>query len=459
MNFINKNNSTFIVGLIFIHLIFFVIASVQENYFTFSGNNFKLSDSYQYLIEAKNIVSHGEFYSNDLNQPINPKYYSLRPPVYPIFLSLFKYFNAPLYLVLLIQNIISIVSIYLVRKTVLLFKYQKKYDFLFLLLILLTPSQLIYANTIMSEVIFQFFLILTFYYAVLFFQNNHKKYIIGYSIAIILAAYTKPVMYLFVIPSLFYMIYLSLKIKKWYPTLIGLIPIIAVLFIFTWNHKRTNHYEYSSIQTINLLNYNTRLFILSKQGFSESEKIIDSIYKKADLISDYSQKTKFLNQSSVSILKDNFLSYTVYHLQGSFYSILDPGRFDIANFFLINTKKLEQNGILYHLNNGGFRSVFNFLSSTYSISLLLLLGIILTFNLFKLICFIFFIFNPKITFNLKIITCSLFFYIVFLAGPVGASRYLIPLVPIIIGVILIDNYYINLIEKKIKSLAPKKAHE
>lgn len=444
----NKKDNIFLIGLIIIHLIFLLFSVIQNNYFTFSGNNFKLSDSYQYLIEAKNIIKYGAFYSNDLNQLVDYKFYTLRPPLYPLFLSFFYLFKAPLYVIIIFQNLISITSIYLVRKTILLFNYQKKYDFLFLILILLTPSQLIYANTIMSEVLFQFFIVLMFRNAVLFLKKNEIRYILWYSIALILSAYTKPVMYLFVIPSMFYMIYLSIKIKKWYPTCIGLLPIIAILFIFIWNYERTNHYEYSSIQTVNLLNYNTRLFLLSTQGETKSEKIIDSIHYEANKLKSYSEKTKFLNSSSRRILSNNIIPYTLYHLQGCFYTIIDPGRFDIANFFLIETKKVEQKGILFHINSGGIKSVLKFLINTYSIPLLLLLGSILVINIFKLISFLLFIFKSEININYRIIVCCLILYIVFLAGPVGASRYLMPLVPIIIGVVLIDNYFINLFTKK-----------
>jgi len=453
--FKNKSDLIFIIGLVLLHLLFFIFAVYHNNYYPFSGLNFKLTDPYQYLTEAKNIIEHGVFYCGDLSKPINFDLYTLRPPGYPLFLSVFYLLKAPLYVIIFFQNIISISSIFLVRKTILLFNYKKKYDVIFMGLLLLTPSQFIYANTIFAEVIFQFFIVLMFRYIILFSKFKKGKYLLWYSIALVLAAFTKPVMYLFVVPSFLYMLYLSYKIKKYYPAVLSIMPILAVLLLMSWNHKRTNTYQYSSIQTINLLNYNTRLYVMSKKGAEFADKFLDSIHNNADKIQDYAERTTYLNKASQNYLRHNLFGYGFYHLQGSVFAMLDPGRFDISNFFLLNTKNVKQKGILFHLNNGGILSVIKFLIDTYSIPLLLFLGLILFFNIFKLVSLILFVFNKRINLNFKIIVLGLLLYIILLAGPVGASRYLMPLVPIIIGVILIDNFFIEKLVQKGRSYKNK----
>jgi hypothetical protein len=445
--FKSKRDLIFVAILVLVHLLFFIFAVYNNNYYPLAGFNFKLTDPYQYLTEAKNIIEQGIFYCGDLNKPINFDFYTLRPPVYPLFLSVFYLLKAPLYVIIFFQNIISISAIFLVRKTIILFNYKKKYDTLFIGLLLLTPSQFIYANTIFSEVLLQFFIVLMFRYIVLFSKFKNKKYLFWYSVALVSATFTKPVMYLFVVPSLFYMIYMSYKIKKVYPVVLSLVPVLAVLLLMSWNHKRTNTYQYSSIQTINLLNYNTRLFVMSKKGSVFADKFLDSIHNKADKIQDYAERTAYLNKASQNYLCHNLLGYGFYHLQGSVFAMIDPGRFDISNFFLLNTKNVKQKGILFHLNNGGFFSVVKFLSNTYSLPLLLFLGLILFFNIFKLVSLILFVFNKKIDLNFKIIVLGLLLYIILLAGPVGASRYMMPLVPIVIGVVLIDNPLINKLYK------------
>lgn len=409
----------------------------------------ELSDSYQYLTEAKNIVEQGIFYCGDLKEPINFDFYTLRPPSYPLFLALFYFFKAPLFVIIFFQNIISIVSILLLRNTLTYFNYNKKYDFVFLFLLLVTPSQFIYASTIMSEVLFQLFVVLMVRNILLFHQFKEIKYLFWYSLALILAAFTKPVMYLFVFPSLAYMLFLSVKIKKWYPSILSLLPILAIFLLMSWNHKRTQVYQYSSIQTINPLDYNTRLFIMSKKGYAYADAYVDSIHNIADKIQDYAQRTTYLNEASQSFLSDNLFSYGFYHLQGGVYALLDPGRFDIANFFKIDIKKVNSKGILFHINNGGVPSVLKYLKNTYSISLLSAFGLIFIFNVFKILSTILFVFNKKIDLSFRIIVAGLILYLVSLVGPVGASRYLMPLAPIIIGVILIDNFFINKIESSI----------
>mgnify|MGYP003625328520 CR=1 FL=1 len=448
--FKNKKDLIFLVAVIIIHLIYFSISVFQNNYYPFSGSNYKISDSYQYLVEAENIINNGVFYSGDLSLPINPIFYTIRPPGYPIFLALFNYFNASLAVVLFFQNIISIISIFLVRKTILLFNYKTAYDPLFIILLILTPSQFIYANAILTEVVFQLFLVLMFRYAILFLKFKTYKNVLWYSLALIIATYIKPAMYLFVIPSTLYMVYLSFKQKKWYPVIVSVLPILAIVFILNWNYKRTNHYQYSSIQTINLLDYNLKFFLLSREGEEKTTKILDSIHNRANLEKSFAEKTNYLDNASKNILKEHIFPYTFYHLQGSLYAILDPGRFDLAYFFKLKSKNANQKGILYHINNGGIKSVLRFLFNSYSLSLLFVLGIIIFFNTIKLFGFIYFLFNKSIKLNFRFITACLFFYIVLLVGPVGASRYLMPLVPIIIGACLMNTTIVEYILKKLK---------
>jgi len=454
--FNKKKDLFFIIALIIIHLFYFSYVIIFNNYIPFTETNFFIPDTYQYLTEAKNIVDSGIFYCGDLTQLLDFRYYTLRPPLYPLFLSFFYLFKAPLFVILLFQNILSILSIYLVRDTILSFNYKKEYDYLFILILLFTPSQFIYANTILTECIFQFLIVLMFRNGVKFYTDKKVKYIAFYTIALILAALTKPVMYLFVVPSFFYMIFLSFKLKKWYPSIISLVPIITVLIIFKWNYNRTNHYSYSSIQTINLLNYNMNLFLVSKKGAFYAERTLDSIHNNANEIDSYPKKIKYLDGASKTILKNNLTVYILYHLRGSLFCAIDPGRYDITTFFLLRTRQVNQKGVMYHLNNGGLKSVLLFLIDTYSLPFLLLLSTILLFNIVKLICFVLFIFITKINQNLRFIAGCIVLYIVILAGPVGSARYLMPLAPIIIGVILIDNYFINLLSNKFNNSRKKR---
>lgn len=444
----DKKDYLFAISLIIIQLFYFVAALYIHSYNPFHKTNFYIPDSYQYITLAKNIIDKGVFYSADLSQNIEMDFYSLRPPIYSLFLSIFYIIKAPLFIILLAQNIISFISVFIVRNTLLKFNYNKKNDIFFLILLILTPSHFIYANTLMSEVLFQFFLVLLFRFSVLYCCSYEKKYLFFYSITLILSAYTKPTMYLFVIPSFLFFTFISIRTKKWYPIVISLFPIIAVLVMFQWNYKRTGNYQYSSIQTINLVNYNTKLFLLNSVNQNYAYDTIDKINLDASKIEDYNQRTKFLNNSATSIIKDNLIEYIYFHLKGSSLMLIDPGRYDITTFFKLNVKYNSQQGVLYHLNRTGIPGVFTFLVDKYSLQFLTIMFLIIGVNIFKLISGILFLFNSKINKNLRFISFCLIGYIVTLAGPVGSSRYLMPLAPIIIGIILIDNKIIKFISNK-----------
>lgn len=447
----NKQDSFFFIALVLIQLAYFVTAILHHNYIPFIKESFFIPDSEQYVTQAKNIIDYGTSYSSDLSLPINYHFYTLRPPLYPLFLSIFYIFNASTITIFFFQNIISILSIYLLRSTIIKFNYQKKYDFIFLLLLLFTPSHFIYANLLMSEVLFQLLLVLMFRFAMFFRLYKKNIYLIAYTIILSLAAITKPAMYLFIIPSTFYLVYLSISLKKWQPIVASLIPIICIFSIFQWNYNRTNYYHYSSIQSYNLINYNTHLYLTNTKGLEFADKIVDSINNEANSLTNFGSKLKYQDRAAKSLIKQNLASYSLYHLQGSFYGFIDPGRYDLTTFFKIkfNDKYNQKKGILFHLNNYGIKGVINFLIKKYSLIFLFSMMIVLVLNTFKLFSIFLVLFNKKINTNLKFISLSLISYLVLLTGPVGASRYIMPIVPLIIGVILIDNYFINVVTTKI----------
>lgn len=449
--FKSKRDYLFFITLIIIQLAYFISAIYLHNYNPFIKESFFATDSGEYITQAKNIIDYQISYSGDLSEPINKHFFTVRPPLYPIFLALFYLLNASTIFIFFVQNIISFFSIYLLRDTLLKFNYKKKFDFLFLLFLLLTPSHFIYANSLMSEVLFQFLLVLLFRFAMLFHLHNKDKFLITYSIILVLAILTKPVMYLFIIPSTIYLIILSFKSKKWQPFGVSFIPIISVLLIFQWNFNRTNHYHFSSISSYNLINFNTHLFLMNTKGLIYADKVVDSINNNTNSINNFGKKLEYTDEAAKSILKENFVSYSLFHLKSSFYGLIDPGRYDLTTFFKIKFNSIYnyKEGVLYHLNNGGVGSVFNFLINKYSIGFLLAMILILGSNIFKVLSLLFFLFNLKIDFNLKFISLSIIGYLFILPGPVGASRYIMPIAPLIIGIILIDNYFINFISSKI----------
>ncbi len=418
--FLIRNNK-FLLSLIAIHLVYLTIQIVNHNLY--------MVDSPEYLYQAKNIVSNWTFYSGDLQKEINIDLYTKRPPIYPLLIASVKLiFKSDLFLIIL-QSIISILSIQLIRKSFLQIGYNSKYDLISFLLLLLSPAQMVYANIVMAETLFQFFITLIFFFVVRFVNTNSNRYLVFVNLTIAISALTKPVMYLFVFPSLLVMLYISLKSKSLKPMMLGLMPIVIIQAFSFWNYKRTDYWHFSSIQTINLVQYNTYYFNVQRQGMETAELFLDNQIETAEGTKSYRDRVHFLKQTSIRVIKDNPIEYAWFHAKGMFRFFIDPGRFDLSNYLGLEEK--GNVGFLNHLNNDGIRGAIKYLSQQdiFLILALILVGII---NMLKLAGLALFTFEKRIDFRIRAFIVILIGYVAFATGPLGASRFAMPFIPIFI---------------------------
>lgn len=427
------SHSHFIIGIIFLHLLFFGLQCYQKHLL--------LDDSIEYLNESKNIRSFeviersrndlkGIFYCGNTSSPINFDFYTKRPPLYPLFLTLASFFSTNLLLVILFQQFISIFNLYFIRKIAIQLGYKKDKDWLFLCLLLLSPSQFIYSNLIMSEVIFQFFLLLLVHECILFIQFYNLKSIIRFSLFLIAAILTKPVLYLFTIPAFLLFVFFAWKNKKPIYLFPALMPFLFILLYQYWNYERTGVFHYSSIQTINLVHYNMYFFQLNQKGENAANLWLDATEAAANRIKSYPEKTNFLQEEASKVLKEKPISYLLFHIKGVFRFFIDPGRFDIVQFLGIEDNKAS--GILHELNKGGWQNAFSLLLKN-GWGLLFALLLISIGNLIKIGLFIRFLFQQNISLLIRLFLALLVFYIAFMTGPLGASRFAMPLLPILLG--------------------------
>lgn len=411
----------FLLSLILIHFVFFSIQIINKNLY--------LVDSYEYLNEAKNISSSGVFYCGNLDQPINNDLYTKRPPVYPLFIATLKLVSNSDILIIFVQSIISILSILLIRRSFLLIGYNKKYDPLFLLLLIFSLAQMIYANMLMSETIFQYTLVLGFYFLVKYFKKDSIKYLLYFNICIAFSAFIKPVMHLFVYPNLILMLFLSSRNKSVKPILIGIIPILLVQSYSFWNYKRTDYFQFSSIQTTNLFQYNAYYFNMQRIGLVKTNIYFDDQVRKMDSIKNYPEKQRFLEKSSKQVIKENLIGYGWFHLKGMLRFFIDPGRFDIYNFFGLEENR--SSGFFERLNTDGLKGIINYLFQQ-NLFLIVVLFLIALVNLIKVAGLILFLTSKQIDIKFRLAIFFIVGYISFATGPLGASRFMMPLIPLFI---------------------------
>ncbi len=290
-----------------------------------------------------------------------------------------------------------------------------------------TPSQVIYATSIMSEIPFQFFLTLGIVTAIFFFQDLSIKWIFISALAISIGFAIKPVLYpaaiLFSVAGLTYAFWK--KNLRIVPTI--LIPAACVLAMASWNYARTQAFEVSSIQTTNLFDVNMKLVLYQAQGEERGDQIIDSLETEAEKIMDYGARQQFRSQQSRKIFFE-YPHIAMYQFaKGVLLFFVDPGRFDFITYAGIENKQGFMNAFAAQ-DSGVIKKIL----SSMPLWLWVALIIVLVFNIIKIVFFAKFLIKGKESKALKILLSCGIAYIALASGPLGVSRYALPVVPLIL---------------------------
>ena len=416
-----KEDRLFVFGLIAIHMVFFG--------WQLSHNNSILQDSDEYLYAAQNIIEHSTLYSGDLSEEIDPALYTKRPIGYPLFLALFLSLALPIAVILFFQNVISIISLLLCRKLFLAFGYNKKFDFLALLFLAISPSLFVYANMIMAETLLQFLIVIMAYCLYRFSKKLSWNWLIGLQIALCFALLVKPVMYAwFILNAILLLIFFLKKGKPGILISTALAPLLVIGAVMMRNHKATSDYSYSSIQSINLVYYNAHFFNTKLVGMEKADEEIAALTAKVHELP-YQQKWGTLRHWAFSKLSSAPFSYGVFHLRGMMTFFVDPGRFDLYEFFEI--KGDHYPGMLYYFSESGISGVIGYLKRQ-NIIVVLGLAFIALVNILKLLLSAAYILKTKVKPLTIWYIVLLVGFVAFATGPLGASRFAVPVAPFLI---------------------------
>ena len=419
----NGNSSKIFWGiLVLIHLAFLG--------WQLQSRQLKLVDSEEYLFEAENILSDGTFYCGDLNESIRMDNYTKRPPVYPLFLAgILGLFGNEIW-VIFFQMLLSLGNIWISLRLLREMYGEIKHKWALLFLILFYPAQMIYANFIMSEILFQTTLISLVYFGIKAWKTHNLKALGMYSFILMLGMLVKPILYLFLIPHLAMGAFFLWKSKKWIAIIPILLPLFLVLGYMQWNAKRTGHFHFSSIQNLSLLQYTTYNLLINTYGPEEALQRADSILFASLDQPTYGEGQKLLQEECTKVIKENKGAFLLFHIKGMFNFFIDPGRFDMYTFFQLQSSESGQ-GFLSSFSQNGYMGVYNYLKSQPVVVIFLLL-FIAGLNGLKLLSVINFAFCQKIGWLERLILLGMIAYIAGLTGSSGASRFAVPLFPLML---------------------------
>ncbi len=411
----NIQRTIFFSVLIVAHVFFFCEAISKGHVFT--------TDSYEYLQQAKNIRDAHSWYCGDFNSSIQPELYSQRPPGYGVFIFLIKKVNDSIWFLLFLQNLLSIFNFYLLYRLLKLLK--PKINLLMLLIPLaFFPSQFIYPNLIMSEMLLQTGVILSFYFFARFILLKEVSSVWLYQLFITCSLLIKPIWYLF--PFLSLLFFLLMRRQKQFSSQIvfsHLLPIIFVAGIFIYNHKQTSYWEYSSIQRKLMIDYNVYNILVDDSGKAEAEKIVGRMQGAAAAKSNYSEQAGFLQHEINSVLITHPLTFAWVELKGVMRFFIDHSRYDLEYYFSTIAQQPTSWYDDYRANGwSGLQKHFQNFSILFFIYLIFSMMI----NALLLACLFVFSKLKSIDYVTRIFLVAMIMYTALLTGPTGTTRFRLP---------------------------------
>jgi hypothetical protein len=427
--------------LIKILMVFFLVIYQLTLFYSLSNEPVQLSDSEEYINAAKSFQNHKNFYSGNNHESLDYRMFSKRTPLYPLILSVFYSFHWHINFIYILQLFLGLLNIligfFLINK---LINTNRLVIFLFAIFVVFTPSQFIYSQLIMADLWLQSLVMLCVFSLVQFNANKKPQWLFGVAIFSVLAALLKPVFLMasFILAIWSFIQLVKIKSPVYYYILV-LIPFLSWYSLAIHNKKTTGVFHYSSIGYINLLHYNTQIFLNRTIGKSETEKLLEPLMIKPHTKLEFANNYLEVNKVCSKAIFGNLHGYSYFHGKGMLYFFLDPGRFDIYHFF-----RVEDANAQGFLNANSTKNQWLRLYGSRPISSLLLILLFMV-NLAKTIGFVGFIWLERR--NRQVIFISLFvFYLAFLTGPLGASRFALPATLIII--VYASAFYTHLLKNR-----------
>lgn len=409
----------FWAAVVLLHLAYAGVQLAHERY--------ELGDSREYLAVADNLRLRGTAYAGNLDAPRDPALYTKRPPGYPLLLAAVRAAAPSHAAVMLVQTALSLFTLALVLRLLRHLGVPPPYGVL-LAVLALTPSQFIYAALVMSEIAVQACATGAFYLFARFLQTRDGRRLAGAGVLLGLAAWVKPVFYPLALPYALVAAWLAWRARRPAWAGLGLIPLAAVLALVGWNAARTGVPQVSSIQDVNLLHYNAYLTLAAAEGPAAAEAAVDAAAARAAEAPTYAARRAAAQAEALAILQAHAGTYATLHLRGMAAFFVDPGRFDLVHFFGLSQ---EGPGLLRRFSAEGVAGVARYLAAQRP-WFVLVLGLVALANLFELGCLAVFAGDRRVPLGVRLSLVALVLYVAALTGPLGAARFALPVVPLLL---------------------------
>jgi 4-amino-4-deoxy-L-arabinose transferase-like glycosyltransferase len=406
--------------LIAIHALYFIAAIQLQGIY--------LVDSYGYLHQAKNIAVYNTWYAEDWNAPLLVDYFSIRPPLYGWLIAVFQLITPNIFLLLLVQNVLSILNLWMVYRFAIEHGCDRKHAGIVLILgTLFYPAQMIHANFVMTEIVFQTLLTAISLSMIRFLFTPSWKGVIDLSALLALSLLTKPVSLFLPFIVLVLMSWKLTETRQW-KFLIPLLFTVAVFHAICLQQQHaTGYYHYTSIKSINQLKYNARYTLVRALGEHEADSTIAGMMQVADARVQYGERLRYMSNEANQIILYHPMDFAVLFGKGTAAFFVDPGRFDLYHFFTVEESH-STGGLLHEFNTKGFSALSDAMAEA-PVMILFLLLVNLCWNICMIAAFLYFLFIKRVHLFIRLVVFLVVIYIAAATGPVGVSRYRVPIYP------------------------------
>ena len=382
-------------------------------------------DSGQYLWQAVNLEAGRPPYAGDWAAPRDSVRFSLRPPGYAALVVAARAASEDPRWLAALQSVLGAATWFLVWTILERAGTERRAGPLWLGLVA-TPATLVYAQVAMADTAFTALVVAALWRWTVFADTGRAREVVAANALVAAALWVKPVV-LYVWPG-------TLALSAWAlwrrgrrgaalaPALsAGLVPLAAAGLV-ALNVGWTGSAEVSSIQTLNLVEYNAQR-TLARTGEPE---VYDRAAARSAQIPGYAERQRWRRDWALGVIADRPGPYAAIHATGVAAFFLDPGRFDLALFLRLDSpgggmRAGSQRGA------GGVASVL----ARQPPALLAALAVLFAVNAAVAVAFAAWVVWARAPVEVRLAAFGLVAYLALVAGPVGSARYRLAAAPIL----------------------------
>ncbi|MCW3072735.1 MAG: hypothetical protein JWO44_2625 [Bacteroidetes bacterium] len=439
--------------LIILLLAFIIRLTLLITVFVKNPDGIYVYDSYGYWNLGYNMFHEGTF-SQSENAPLDPDYY--RTPVYPLFIAFAEMIGPEGFSIIILQIILSVLTCYIVYRLAEQITGNRFISNTAALIVALDLPSVAMTTIVLTETLFTFLMILSFYFFTRFLKNDQRKDILYAAVFSGLLILCRPIA--FCIPLLFiaFILYKNIRSIKIFLRNTLLYGGIVLLVLSPWlarNKITFGHFFVSVIREHNLLNYQAAAVYAERYGRSlpGSQSILRwKTFRefKGNAYKQPYEYAAFIEKEALSVISDSPIIFMKQQVIQVGYFFLKP----TCAYFEI---QFGHWGKGYNTIPKTYKVFESFFKRTSTVTIMLVLFQLLLMTLVYSACItgIIYMRKEKLLMICSLLILTILCFAVMNLPPVTEARFRVPVVPLIAiisacGVFYVKEKYFNGQEKK-----------